>query len=293
MAKGKGKAGLHFLTDAELVILRDMARRHRSGGVNTPSRPDGDRAWSEGQDWLAPEVYVASPHDGVIPGSSGTTPGKAICDIYCIQNDVAGDGEPILVKVPSTEKWTYNVSPNEIAQDFVITTRDKFGRWLVTASVGGSQKFKAILINKKSKQIDLTFAAASSDDPFTNCQEGQGPFWYGEYTWVEAVESDDRAEWTPKRGGRFGVAGERDAAIEINRANVNVHVKQMVVEMTQGNLQSDKELESSEQSSSSVHARHLTVRVGSTDYHYWFDLGLPREDCANRYLIPLVQGNDA
>jgi len=167
---------------------------------------------------------------------------------------------------------------------------------------GGSVQngFWAIIHSK----ISIDFGDVSSDPLFNfpDCPPllQFGGFRFGSYGWVEAEEPDpagygqdfgpDVWRWKPLPGGRFGVAGECDQAIEINRSNANIHVEKMVVWMWRGR---PSNCQSSENNSSSISTgTGRTVKGISTTFQYFFWLGTPREDCANRYVISNNPQND-
>lgn len=74
------------------------------------------------------------------------------------------------------------------------------------------------------------------------------------YSWVEAEVTEDGIR--PKPDGRFGVAGETDAATEINRQNANIHLNKMAVTM-----------------------HH------ESKHQFWFDLEIPREPALCKFII--------
>lgn len=142
---------LHLLTDAEIAILRDVIAERKNRRVNTPSRPSGERSYSEGEDHQAPEVYIAYPPSGGIPalvrgegtgtgtgtgtGNVEDEPGVAECTIYDIINR---NGIPELVASPAHSRDVYNISTAAISQDWIQIHRSKQGKWLAITGGGGS-----------------------------------------------------------------------------------------------------------------------------------------------------------
>lgn len=67
-------AGQYFvLSSKDREALKRLLARERTRPSNFPSRPETDRGWSEAQDWLAPELYVARvlPEESQSPPSGG------------------------------------------------------------------------------------------------------------------------------------------------------------------------------------------------------------------------------
>ncbi len=121
-------AKLLFLTDRERDLMQEFLDRVRGDRVNTPSRPQQERSYSEAEDHQAPETYIAlAPVEGlpaltaVALTGTGTvdedeigTPGFAECDIYKI---VSGS----IVDAGFT-KTIYNLSPRDIPREIEIET---------------------------------------------------------------------------------------------------------------------------------------------------------------------------
>lgn len=167
---------------------------------------------------------------------------------------------------------------------------DERGVW-----VGGSQAngFWAVLFDKIKIQMDDDSATTSSDPVFNEptCPPGVLPLYRGEYSWLEVEPNPyDPGEWRPKANGRFGIAGENDGAWEVNRSNANVHVENMIVWMWKGRASTPDT--SSEEVSSEVEIYKSSYDARSTNFRYWFNLCIPREDCANRYVIAAAPNND-
>lgn len=143
----------------------------------------------------------------------------------------------------------------------------------------GDESFWAILTGKTS------FLFETGNPPFGNRYRG-------EYSWVEAEEDPDNpGKYRPKDGGRFGIAGEVDAAHEINMSNCNAHLENMRVRMYVGRSVASSDIPASEQISS--HYQEASS-LFSNNIIYWFDLNLPREDGpgVKRYFLSHAEGND-
>lgn len=116
---------IYTLTESERTLLKEAVDYVRKNPVNSPSRPGTDRSWSEAQDWLAPETYIAKPQ-GSIPPLKGLKPGVGRADIYYVNPD----GELDLVDV---DQWVYNLSTIAIDEDWIVINREKFGNWVAEA----------------------------------------------------------------------------------------------------------------------------------------------------------------
>lgn len=245
-------------------------------------------------DWtfFVNQIVYCAADDSISAGSSGTA------SVWELRNGQWQDtGKNITVYVPSFYTTEINAGDSmavEWQMEFDLTPADGVrGQW-VPFSSSGSSSFWAVLFDKVSIQIDPD--AADSSDPLFNvpdCPPRLLPLYRGEYSWME-VEPNiyDPGEMKPKKNGRFGIAGECDGAWEINRSNANVHVERMVVRMYRG--QSESCLPSSDQQiSSDVRLFQSSWSASSTNFRYWFNLAVPREDCANRYVISAHPLNDS
>lgn len=127
-----------YLTEADVMFLRQLKEEHTHRNVNTPNRfaqPDPE--------FSTPEVYVAlTPAGGIpalVPGTGtggsdiGATPGTADCYIY--RNDLT-TGQ---LTYSGFTKPVYNLSGTAVPGNaFVIAERDKWGTWFaVDMSEGG------------------------------------------------------------------------------------------------------------------------------------------------------------
>jgi len=142
------------LTLAQIDVLRIVLEQ----APNTEQSVPGGRsnsAWSSGDSWQTPEVYVALVPSGGIPaldfgeGSGGTgtgtdvgvitgtglqadTPGSARCQIWKIIPD--GLGDFTIVRVGNQTQLVFNLSTTAIDQQWVSIHKTSFGRWIAGIS---------------------------------------------------------------------------------------------------------------------------------------------------------------
>lgn len=156
--------------------------------------------------------------------------------------------------------------------------------------------FKAVLYDRKPFLIpydlnDPIFAGGGG-----HCPPLLQPLFRGEYSWFEVEEEPSGiGRWRLKEGGRFGVAGQCDAAHEYNRSNTAVEREQMVVDMHEGGSFS-VDVGSSCPSSDDVPSTESyfgeSGSVRSTEKRYWFNLNIPRSCFGNPYVIGDGLNND-
>ena len=166
-----------------------------------------------------------------------------------------------------------------VGEGYITIARDKFGRWIVLQGGGGDSSFWVILTGKKAVLFD------PGVPPF-------GSRWRGEYSGVQA-EEQPYGKMRPKQGGLFFVAGEVDAIHDVNRANVNAHLSNMVVRVWPGPaFEESSDVPPSELVSS--HYQEASSLEGDTIFSYWCDFNLPREDGPGikRYFLRTAVGND-
>lgn len=129
-------AKLLFLTDRERDLMQEFLDKVRGLRVNTPSRPQQERSYSEGQDFQASDVYVAVPPSGGIPARTAETPGSATCDIYKIVGGSLVDaGFDLLVYNISNQiipKFDERCSASDYV-NYISIKRTKFGFWITGA----------------------------------------------------------------------------------------------------------------------------------------------------------------
>lgn len=139
------------LTEAEVKLLQGLLDAAKGRDLSTSEYHDG--LWAHGEDQQAPEVYVAKPLDGTIPGmtlaeagtgtGTGTSaecdaydsPGSAECRVYEVV-ETEGCGYA-LMQVEEHDELVFNVGTTAInpGYNYIPVYRDKFGRWL---TAGGS-----------------------------------------------------------------------------------------------------------------------------------------------------------
>jgi len=147
---------LFALSDSDVAVLKGVLADVNDLRENTPSRPPQERAYAEAEDHQAPETYIAYPQTSAgIPALSGTTPGKATCDIWKIVDDDLIDG--------GFFKDVYNLSDETITQRYISITRTKFGYWIVEPSGGGG-----------SVRLGVIKAYAGDNTPPTGTGTGSG-----------------------------------------------------------------------------------------------------------------------
>lgn len=177
--------------------------------------------------------------------------------------------------------------------------------------------FKAIIWDKREYIIEDPQDNFSSDPAFddpllTGCPPAFPALKRGEFSWVEAAEfipgnpalaTTDRdfgqaGVWVPKPDARFGIAGQCDAALEVNRFNGNIHLVYMVVDLWETidvNCSSSVTMHgdpADENASSVFDILGQEVSAVSTRKRYWFNLGVPRSDCAPSYFVTIAPDND-
>ncbi|MFA5376322.1 MAG: hypothetical protein WC455_11310 [Dehalococcoidia bacterium] len=126
-----------YLTENDVEVLSRVLRDYRSTAKQPMRRQEID-------EHQAPEVYVAHPQVGVLPGITKADgdlyyrPGKAKCNIYRIVEDVVNEPElrPLCGGDNQDEcfKHVYNVS-NQCLEQFFPVLRDKFGHWLALSGL--------------------------------------------------------------------------------------------------------------------------------------------------------------
>lgn len=131
------KKTLYTFSAEEISLLRRVIEQQRNSRVNTESRPGTDSSWSDGQDYLAPEVYLATPKSGEsIPAVSGGVVSSRECSISQIVYDDAAKAL-IIEALPGTPIDVFN--PTNAATDKpFLALREKFGNWVVASGGGGT-----------------------------------------------------------------------------------------------------------------------------------------------------------
>jgi len=148
-------------TEADKRILDDLVRSARDKRNNAPSQIPSSEIEDDIQ---SPDVYIALPPSGGIPAltrvgtagvaGEGDTPGNAIAAIYRLTLD--GTLVPI---TPFTQK-VYNLSTNEILEDWILVTKTKFGFWIADAP-------SEIQVKEGILQANLLGATDAASNPST------------------------------------------------------------------------------------------------------------------------------
>lgn len=134
---------LRVISDDDWEILKRLVESNRNLLQSPITRPTANGQYLDGDDSMAPEVYIALPPADGIPGldsvatgtgsdnppTEGDRPGHASCNLYRII-----DGE--LKLMSGISRTVYNLSESTIPQDWILVQRDKAGKWI--AVVGGS-----------------------------------------------------------------------------------------------------------------------------------------------------------
>jgi len=132
---------LYGLTRDDRAILRQMVEEFKNRRQNTPSRPNADQAWSEAQDYLSPEVYIAKPDDD-IPAATGTDvglgtgtsiPGTGTATIYQIDPFA----ESPTINGMGFTRDVFNIAGSVVEAKLCLVLRDKYGRWIIVPAGGG------------------------------------------------------------------------------------------------------------------------------------------------------------
>ena len=120
-------------SDAELMALREIARRVLGGSINAFGR--GKTPADTWEDHQAPEVYIAKAPNGIggfVVGDTGTgtgsydEPESAMCDVHAIsESDTIPDLRDI-----GLEQRVFNVGEEIDSDTWIVIVRDKFGHWL-------------------------------------------------------------------------------------------------------------------------------------------------------------------
>lgn len=115
-------ADLYALSNDEHLFLKEFIRVQRDRPLIGSNRQEEPLAKQ------APETYIAYIPTGGIPARSGTTLGYRDCTIY---KEIDG----LLIPSGLPEQTVYNLSTKVVSgSQYVPTTRDKFGTWLVSGA---------------------------------------------------------------------------------------------------------------------------------------------------------------
>jgi hypothetical protein len=131
---------LQNFTEQEMQVLREVIRANLSTRQNPPIAKTSDDLGAQ-----SPEVYVALPPSGGIPGltrvgtdtdpdpAAGDTPGSATCDIYKLKKDGT-------LTIAFKDRKIYNFAETSVNFDWILVTRDKFGTWWAIVGAGEDEE---------------------------------------------------------------------------------------------------------------------------------------------------------
>lgn len=162
---------IRVISDADWEVLKRLVAANQNL-LQSSQRPLTNNQFRDGDDSMAPEVYIALVPAAGIPGldsatsgsgsdnppTEGDRPGSASCNIYKI---IDGQLRPI----PGLTRTVYNLSESTIDSDWITVQREKFGTWL--ASVGGGGSSSEVII-KRGKTVSSI--AIGSRHFTTSCQ---------------------------------------------------------------------------------------------------------------------------
>lgn len=204
----------YVLSEADVVLLREVVRRSGVNPGNVPGRPAVPPPLS-----YAPEVYIAlTPGDGIPAlnrgGTTGTgsteanddVPGYADCQVYKL--DTTG-ATPDFMEVSGLVRNVYNLGTAAVpGGTWVLAHRDKFGHWFVSSSLSDPDP-------------DETFWAELTYKTLADIPQ------YTAYSWLrveDGTASALRIDWdrTVRRGSPIGVGTPNDdwPAYEVNNHDV-------------------------------------------------------------------------
>lgn len=170
---------LFALDEADVAVLKEMAEEYRARRKTANGRFPRERTHAEGDDQMAPEVFVAEV-PGAIPGLAvrGTTgtgptdldyPGEAECQIYTIVEedwDTGTDTPTRLYPISGLTRTLYNISEQAITSPWTLGVRTKSGKWIaIPLEVG----LKRVCIAEDHPGPDIVFTAYMGEwDPDTD-----------------------------------------------------------------------------------------------------------------------------
>lgn len=134
---------LYALSESDVAILKQVVSEFKRRRKTATGRFPSERTHVEGDDQMAPEVYVAEV-PGAIPGlivrgDTGTGagdldyPGEAECQIYTIVEedwDTGTDTPPRLQPMGDLTRRLYNISEQAVTSPWTLAVRTKGGRWI-------------------------------------------------------------------------------------------------------------------------------------------------------------------
>jgi hypothetical protein len=129
----------YYLNDQQIALIQQIADIVRDRFPNTRLR--GKNLLDNKQNWFTPETYIALPPTNGIPAISqatggtpqeGDKPGSAKCNIYRLVNGA--------ISAWGYQEKVYNLTSNNIPQQWILVTKTKDGTWICPVG-GGSSLF--------------------------------------------------------------------------------------------------------------------------------------------------------
>ena len=141
---------IYGLSEQDIAVLKEIIGRVKGLQINTPSRPQQERMFTEGADHQAPEVYIAKiPAEGIDGLTDNAepaddNPGRTNdCQFYRIVENL--DGTPELREVGGMTRNVHNVGTGSVTGGYAPVLRTKGGRWVI-ASAGQDELYWCILM---------------------------------------------------------------------------------------------------------------------------------------------------
>lgn len=163
---------IRVISDDDWNVLKRIVSLNQNLQQTPLQRPSSMGQFLDGDDSMAPEVYIALPPFGGIPGltsvaagtssdnppTEGDRPGSALCTICKIV-----DGA--LIEVTGLSRTVYNISEADITQDWIVIERDKFGNWVPVSFTASTS------VNIKRGKLATTLSSGSRISPTTGTIE--------------------------------------------------------------------------------------------------------------------------
>ncbi len=141
---------IYGLSEQDIAVLKEIIGRVKGLQINTPSRPQQERMFTEGADHQAPEVYIAKiPAEGIDGLTDNAepaddNPGRTNdCQFYRIVENL--DGTPELREVEGMTRNVHNVGTGSVTGGYAPVLRTKGGRWVI-ASAGQDELYWCVLM---------------------------------------------------------------------------------------------------------------------------------------------------
>jgi hypothetical protein len=151
---------INQLTNADIATLDEVVREHHRRRQNSQIRSEQDKPILS-----SPEVYIAKLPTAGIPARTGTTLGKAVCDIYRTEfGSVTYELAEVLYPNGSNfQQIVYNLSTEVISGEYTVVVKEKYGRYI--AGTGGGSIVQLIqcrdVISGTPQTGDLCTATAN------------------------------------------------------------------------------------------------------------------------------------